>query len=41
MKRQVEGESQDEVRREQDVAEDVETVEIDFGTVEEEIDDAI
>ena len=41
MKRQVEGESQDEVRRDQDVAEDVETVEIDFGTVEEEIDDAI
>ena len=41
MKRQVEGESQDEVRREQDVAEDVETVEIDFGTVEEEINDAI
>ena len=41
MKRQVEGESQDEVRRGQDVAEDVETVEIDFGTVEEEIDDAI
>ena len=41
MKRQVEGESQDEVRREQDVAEDVETVEIDFGTVEEEINDTI
>ena len=41
MKRQVEGESQDEVRRDQDVAENVETVEIDFGTVEEEIDDAI
>ena len=41
MKRQVEGESQDQVRRDQDVTEDVETVEIDFGTVEEEIDDAI
>ena len=41
MKRQVEGESQDQVRRDQDVTEDVETVEIDFGTAEEEIDDAI
>ena len=41
MKRQVEGESQDQVRRDQDVTEDVETVEIDFVTVEEEIDDAI
>ena len=41
MKRQVEGESQDQVCRDQDVTEDVETVEIDFGTVEEEIDDAI
>ena len=41
MKRQVEGESQDQVRRDQDVTEDAETVEIDFGTVEEEIDDAI
>ena len=41
MRRQLEGESQDQVRRDQDVTEDVETVDIDFGTVEEEIDDAI
>ena len=40
IKRQVEGEFQGELCREQDVTVDVETVETDAGTVEEEINDA-
>ena len=40
IKRQVEGESQGELCREQDVTVDTETVEFDVGTVEEEINDA-
>ena len=39
IKRQVEGESQDELFREQDVAVDADTVEIDVRTVQEEIHD--
>ena len=40
IKRQVEGESQGELCREQDVTVDEETAETDVGTVEEEINDA-
>ena len=39
-KRQVEGESQGELCREQDITVDAETVETDVGTVEEEVNDA-
>ena len=40
IKKHVEGESQSELCREQDLTVDAETVETDVGTVEEEINDA-
>ena len=39
IKRQVEGETQDELCKEQDVAVDGETAQIDVGTVEEDVND--